>query len=76
MRLNEEDVMRVIALGVHLKTGRLYLTPIRRAQCLPVEYMVDCDHFKCRCSQHSKTSKEAAAKFCMIRNVLYPNGDC
>lgn len=73
MRLSESEVMQVIMHGIHLKIGRLTLTPIRRASTLPMEFMVDCDHSKYNCSILFKTTKEAAEKFCMLKNVLYAN---
>lgn len=73
MRLTESEVMQIINHGISLNIGRLSLTPVQRAKSLPREFMVDCTHSKYQCSILFKTTKEAAEKFCMLKNVLYAN---
>lgn len=70
-RLDELYVIELLEHGCQITKGQLSVTPIKRHQNAPQEYMVDCEHYKARCSSLYKTAKGAADKFCMLKNVIY-----
>lgn len=70
-RLAEDYVIEIIENGCQIIIGRLSITPIKRHSNADLEYMVDCDHYKAKLSQLFNSSKDAASKFCMLKNVIY-----
>lgn len=70
-RLDELSVIELIENGCEILIGRLAITPIKRHQNAKLEYLVDCDHFRAKITKLYKSSKEAAEKFCMLKNVIY-----
>ena len=70
-RLDESIVIEVVEQGCQMIIGKLSITPVKRHSNASLGYMVDCDHYKAKISQYYNSSKEAAAKFCMLKNVIY-----
>jgi len=70
-RLDEISVIELVENGCEILIGRLSITPIKRHQNAKLEYMVDCDHYKAKISKLFKSAREAAEKFCMLKNVIY-----
>lgn len=70
-RLEEANVIEIIEQRCQIIIGKLSVTPIKRHQNANLEYIVDCDHYKAKCSVLHKTSVDAAKQFCMLKNVIY-----
>lgn len=70
-RLDEIHVVELIEQRCQIVAGKLSITPIKRHQNADLEYIVDCDHFRAKCSDLHKDSLDAAKQFCMLKNVIY-----